>query len=89
MNIESSLTRRDFLAIGAAAVAAPAILRRADLTKEPVRLGHIGTGTRGWGLIRYTGAIPEAKVVAVCDVYGPHLARGMEASGNAEAKGYK
>ena len=57
---ETSLTRRDFLTIGAAAVAAPAILRGADLAREPVRLGHIGTGTRGWDLIRYTGAIPEA-----------------------------
>jgi predicted dehydrogenase len=88
MNIETSLTRRDFLAIGAAAVAAPAILRGADLATEPVRIGHIGTGTRGWGLIKYTGAIPEAKVVAVCDVYGPHLARGLAAAGNPGAKSY-
>lgn len=76
------------MAAGAAAAVAPAILRGADLAKEPVRLGHIGTGTRGWDLVKYTGAVPEAKVLAVCDVYGPHRKRGMEASGNAEVKGY-
>ncbi len=90
MNIHSSLTRRDFLAVGtAAAVAAPAILRGVDLTKEPVRVGHIGAGTRGWDLLKYTGAVPEAKVVAVCDVYGPHVQRGLATAGNPAAKGYK
>ena len=86
MNPDSALTRRNFLAVGAtAAVAAPAILRGVDLAKEPVRLGHIGLGTRGWDLIRYTGAVPDAKVVALCDVYGPHLQRGLAASGNPQA----
>ncbi|MDD4869203.1 MAG: Gfo/Idh/MocA family oxidoreductase [Kiritimatiellae bacterium] len=89
MTDNNSVTRRNFLAAGAVAVAVPAILHGADLTKEPVRVGHIGTGTRGWDLIKYTGAVPECKVVAVCDVYGPHLKRGLEACGNPEAKGYK
>jgi len=85
----SSLTRRNFLAVGATmAAAAPAIMRGAQLDKEPVRVGHIGLGTHGWNLIKYTGAIAEAKVVALCDVYGPHLKRGLEAGGNPEAKSY-
>ncbi|MCX6907328.1 MAG: Gfo/Idh/MocA family oxidoreductase [Verrucomicrobia bacterium] len=90
MNTNSPMTRRDFLAIGAAVtVSAPAILRGADLAKEPVRLGHIGLGTRGWDLIQYTGATPRSKVVALCDVYAPHLKRGLEAGGNPEAKLYQ
>ncbi|HRE06305.1 MAG TPA: Gfo/Idh/MocA family oxidoreductase [Opitutaceae bacterium] len=91
MNPDSSLTRRTFLSLGATAtaVAAPAILRGADLTKEPVRLAHIGLGTRGWDLVRYTGAIPEAKVVALCDVYAPHLKRGLDACGNPDARTYR
>jgi predicted dehydrogenase len=88
MKTDSSMTRRDFLAIGTAAIAAPAVLRGMDLTRDPVRIGHIGTGTRGWGLTKFTGAIPEAKVVAICDVYGPHLRRGYEACGNPDAKRY-
>ncbi len=36
-----------------------------------------------------SSAIPEAKVVALCDVYGPHVARGLQACGNPGAKRYK
>lgn len=92
MHPDPSLTRRSFLTLGATAtavVAAPAILRGADLVKEPVRLGHIGLGTRGWDLVKYTGAIPEAKVVALCDVYAPHLKRGLDACGNPDARTYR
>ena len=85
-------SRRTFLgttAMGASAlIAAPAVLRGASPTAVPVRVGHIGTGTRGWDLIKYTGATDSAKVVAVCDVYKPHLQRGLKAGGNPEAKTY-
>lgn len=82
--LNSSLTRRDLLAIGeVAAATAPAILRGADLTKDAVRLGPIGVGTRGWDLIKFTGAIPEAKVVAVCAVDTPHLERFAAESDDA------
>lgn len=86
MNTHPSLSRRDFIALGAVAAAAPAVLRGAEPTKDPVRIAHIGTGTRGWDLIRYTGAIPEAKVMTVCDVYGPHARRAVEACGNPGVK---
>ena len=62
------------------------MLRGALPTADPVRVGHIGTGTRGWDLIKYTGATSSAKVVAVCDVYKPHLARGVAAAGNPDVK---
>ncbi len=89
MKIDTSITRRDFLAMTtAAAIAAPAVMRGLDLTRDPVRIGHIGSGTRGWGLIKFTGAISEAKVVAICDVYRPHLERGVEACGNPDVKRY-
>lgn len=88
MKIETSITRRDFLAMGTAAIAAPAVLRGMDLARDPVRVGLIGSGTRGWGLVKFVGAIAEAKVVAVCDVYGPHLQRGFDSCGNPDAKRY-
>ena len=88
MNDRSSLTRRSLLAAGVATLAAPAVVRGVEPTAEPVRVGHIGAGTRGWDLLRHTGSIHEAKVVAVCDVYGPHRQRGLEAGRNPEAKGY-
>jgi len=77
------------LAAGAAMLTAPAIMTGAEPTKDPVRIGHIGTGTRGWDLVKYTGECKEAKVVAVCDVYKPHLERGIEAGRNEKAKRYK
>jgi predicted dehydrogenase len=84
-------TRRKFLAAtgGASAVAAfPAVLRGSSPTSDPVRVGHIGTGVRGWDLIKYTGMSDSAKVVAVCDVYKPHLQRGVEAARNPDVKTY-
>lgn len=76
------------LAASAAMIAAPSIIGNAAPTKDPVRVGHIGAGTRGWDLIKYTGGAETAKVVAVCDVYKPHLERGIEAGKNPEAKRY-
>ncbi|MCK4629763.1 MAG: Gfo/Idh/MocA family oxidoreductase [Sedimentisphaerales bacterium] len=54
-----------------------------------MRIGHIGTGTRGWDLIKYTGRTDSAKVVAVCDVYKPHMQRGVERAQNADVKQYR
>jgi predicted dehydrogenase len=76
------------LAASAAAIVAPAFIGRAHAADDPVRIGHIGAGTRGWDLIRYTGSFQKAKVVAVCDVYKPHLERGIEAGKNPEATRY-
>ena len=41
------VSRRTVLAAGAAALGAPAILAGAAPTADPVRVGHIGAGTRG------------------------------------------
>ncbi len=90
MNKSSDMNRRRFLKTAgtAAAVAAtgPAIVGAAEPTSDPVRIAHIGTGVRGWDLIKYTGPHKGAKVVMVCDVYKPHLERGVEASNNPDVK---
>ncbi len=89
MKKNSDISRRTMLAASAAAtLGMPTILAGADPTKDPVRIGHIGAGTRGWDLLKYLGSIKNAKVVAVCDVYKPHLERGIEAGGNPDAKRY-
>ncbi len=88
MKDDAAISRRTMLAAGAAALGAPAILSGAAPTADPVRVGHIGAGTRGWDLIKYTGSVETAKVVAVCDVYKPHLERGIEAGNNPDAKRY-
>ena len=90
---KKSITRRKFLQVTGvgmtAAVQGPAVLRGVAPTSEPVRVGHIATGTRGWDLIKYTGRTDSAKVVAVCDVYKPHLERGLKESRNPEVKAYR
>ncbi len=52
MKNASPITRRTLLAASAAALTAPAILTGAEPAKDPVRVGHIGAGTRGWDLIK-------------------------------------
>jgi predicted dehydrogenase len=48
---------------------------------EPVRIGFIGTGTQGQTLLPRLVRIPGVRVVAVCDVYPPHLSRGLQMAG--------
>lgn len=90
MDTSKSVNRRTFLksagATAAAVTAAPSVLGAAEPLSDPVRVAHIGTGVRGWDLIKYTGAHKGAKVVTVCDVYKPHLQRGLDASNNPDVK---
>ncbi len=84
-------TRRQFLrTTGAAAAtltAAPALVAAAP-PGGTIGVGCIGLGTRGGDLINAVVHVPGVKVVAVCDVYGPHRQKGIERSRNAEVKAY-
>jgi predicted dehydrogenase len=88
-------TRRHFVAVaGGTAVAAISAPRRAHSANETIGVGQIGLGVRGGDLIRqvcgsnkYEG-IPGAKMVAVCDVYKPHLQKGVERSNNPSVRTY-
>lgn len=46
---------------------------KAQISKEKVRLGVIGTGSRGQYHLNNLLTIPYAEVVALCDNYEPHL----------------
>jgi predicted dehydrogenase len=48
---------------------------------DPVNIGFIGTGTQGQTLLQRLVRIPGVRVVAVCDVYPPHLSRGLRLAG--------
>jgi predicted dehydrogenase len=45
---------------------------------DQVRLGFIGVGNRGCQLLKGFLAHPDAKVVALCDVYEPYLAGALD-----------
>lgn len=86
MSIEmNSTNRRNFLQVSAAAAGAALVqstpAHSDDDGLEPIRIAVIGTGARGCDLIRSLTTIAAAKVVAVCDPYGPHLERGWQYAG--------
>ena len=90
------ISRRDFIqttgktaaALAASTMAAPYVLRGAEPTANPVGIGHIGLGTRGGNVIRAAASKKSCKIVAVCDVYEPHLQKGVELSNNPDVKAY-
>lgn len=100
MSRQKRVNRRQFIettgkgAVAAAALAgAPGILS-ARSANETVGIGHIGLGVRGGRLIQQTAGtdrepgVEGAKVVAVCDVYKPHLQKGVERSNNPSVRTY-
>lgn len=81
----SSLKRRTFLstvAAGAASTAVPAApLPQAG--PKRFRLGFIGLGRRGRGVMAAALQNPETEVVAICDVYEPNLELGRKMAPDA------
>lgn len=85
MTEQDSLSRRDFLKGSAAAVAAMSVgvfgaaqskAKASDV--EPVVCGFIGTGSQGQLDLGRLMRVSGVKVAAVCDIYPPHLKKGME-----------
>ena len=77
--MQNTLSRRGFVKTSlAAAVAAQAAGRRAQGANERIRLGFIGVGNRGGQLINSTLPHEDAEIVAICDVYKPHLDKWAE-----------
>lgn len=68
------ITRRSFVkASAAAAVLGAASAAQAQAPSERIRVGVIGTGNRGGQLIEPLLKQADAEIVALCDVYQPHL----------------
>jgi predicted dehydrogenase len=71
--MKSGVNRRTFSMTTAAAAAlsvAPSSVLGAN---DQIRLGFIGVGNRGCQLLKGFVAQPDAKIVALCDVYEPYL----------------
>jgi predicted dehydrogenase len=86
--------------LAATSVFAPAILS-AKSPNDTIGVGFIGTGVRGGPLVDTVAGvdvrtsqrkprpgIDGTKVVAVCDVYKPHVEKGVLRSGNSNCKRY-
>ncbi|HPA47542.1 MAG TPA: Gfo/Idh/MocA family oxidoreductase [bacterium] len=76
--------RRDFMKTSgllAAAIslgAAPAITANAQDSGNLIQVGWIGTGSRGNHLLRKVVKLPNVKVTALCDLWPPNLASGVQ-----------
>jgi predicted homoserine dehydrogenase-like protein len=66
-------TRRRFLSTSTAALAAPFILTSrnavADALGRTIRLGHIGVGGQGSGLLQNFLSVPGATSIAIADPF--------------------
>ena len=88
--MSTPFTRRNFMRLGAGAVAAgaaakvtlldPVLLRATPVPpSDIVRFASIGTGVRGCELLKASLRVPGAECVAVCDLYDGRHAAGREA----------
>ena len=85
------VSRRSFLSSTAASVTVAGALRPASASasarvqgaSDRVRIGVIGTGRQGHSVMRNHLALQDVEIAAVCDVYGPNLARAAEVAPEA------
>src|SRR5215510_11955248 len=49
---------------------------------DQVRIGHVGAGGQGSGLIRNLAQVPTARITAMCDIFEPNLKKGVELAGS-------
>ena len=72
------MNRRTFIKTAAAAATAPYVAKSAPGSQK-IRMGFIGIGNRGSQLLQSFMRMPDAEVVALCDVYEPYLKRDHSA----------
>lgn len=88
---KNTISRRKFVSTGAIAVSGMAALglpafSRSFFNDDVVRVGIIGTGSRGTGLANLIKDIRGMEVVACCDIIPEHLQNGLkEAAKGARA----
>jgi predicted dehydrogenase len=86
--MSEQVQRRDFLKLaGVAGIAAT----KATGTEKPVRIGFVGVGNRGTGLVRILLDLPGVEIPAICDINEQHLQTAqdlVEKSGRKRPEGY-
>lgn len=89
---EFNIPRRRFLYTGATALTGLALglplAMKAATRSNSVRIGVIGTGSRGTGLISLLQKIPGFTITACCDIIAENLGNAVQMTGN-KARSYK
>jgi predicted dehydrogenase len=83
------LSRRNFLettTLGAAGLmfgsSGAKVFAAAGGANERINVGLVGAGGQGGSLLRSLGAVANAKIAAVCDIFEPNLKRGASLAGS-------
>jgi predicted dehydrogenase len=90
---EDNISRREFISTGATAVSGIAALGLSSFAQrfaeqKNIRLGLIGTGSRGCGLASLIKEMPDTELVGCCDILPEHLKQGLNLASKG-AKGYE
>ncbi|MFT5527358.1 MAG: putative dehydrogenase, partial [Pirellulaceae bacterium] len=79
MTLQSNITRRHFVAAGAATAAALACESASGFAaNDTLNVACIGTGGRCRRLMERLATVPNVRLAAVCDVWDGHLAEGAK-----------
>ena len=79
--------RREFLKLAGAAAMAQSL----DRSGKPVRIGFVGVGSRGTGLVKILLEVPGVEIPAICDINEGHLKNAqdiVEKRGRKRPEGY-
>jgi predicted dehydrogenase len=78
--------RTFFMAASGLALGARTALASPQGANDRIRIGVIGTGGRARGLMNLLKKLPDNEIVAVCDVYEPHLLQAATIAGTTASK---
>lgn len=86
---KATLSRRNFLettTLGAAGLMLGSSSAKAfantGSANEQINIGHVGAGGQGSSLIRSLAQLPNAKIIAMCDIFEPNLKKGVSLAGS-------
>ena len=85
--MSSHFQRREFLKLAGAAGLAPSLVG----AEKSVRLGLVGVGNRGTGLVQILLDVPGVEIPAICDINEEHLQNAqaiVEKTGRKRPEGY-
>lgn len=85
--MSSHFQRREFLKLVGAAGIAPSLVG----AEKPVRMGLVGVGNRGTGLVKILLDVPGVEIPAICDINEEHLQNAqaiVEKTGRKRPEGY-
>ena len=91
--MKSTRTRRSFLRTGGTMVAASTLAGKSMFgeSTQRIRIGFVGVGMRGSGLLEIVLAMPGVEVPALCDINKEHLDKNLavvEKSRGVKPEGY-